>query len=94
MDAEAQAFLMRDSLELIQLRHLDYSTAAQIWTRLHTIYVEKSDQLIQIFFDELRKCKNELEKIADHISLVQRHEHGTKKSYYHCKNLIKFKNKI
>lgn len=46
------------------------------------------------------KCKNESEKIADHISkmvsFVQRlkDEHGTKKSYYHRKNLIKFKNKI
>lgn len=53
-DAEAQAFLMRDPLELIQLRHLsDYSTAAQMWTKLHTIYVEKSDQSVQIFFNEL-----------------------------------------
>lgn len=42
-----------------------------MWANLHTVYVEKNDQSVQIFLDQFINEKMELkESITDHISKI------------------------
>lgn len=76
-DAEAQSFLTH-GLELDQLRYLNTcNTAAEMWSRLHTVHSQKSDQSVQVLLDQFINARMEegtevKEYLAHMESLIKR----------------------